>query len=340
MVAPSLFSDYLSVAGVPHTASYSDRRFKAYPQKLVMNALHDLLYEYKANPEEVNVEKPDAAAVESLKAPCVCRMTDGSCRIVTAVAGGKVDFLARGRRPATLPADVFARAWSGRAMECSPTPESSEPDYRHHRLLHLAGVAERWAVWVISVALLAFFFISNKIYASWSLTLLTVLYGLGVYVCHLLILKQSHVESSAAESVCGFIQKQGCSHVLETASASFLGLFHWSEIGLAFFSVSFGAVVLWPECANYLGYISILCLPYTVWSVLTQRFRIHSWCTLCLCVQTLFWLVFIVSWLGGHLHGLFPLRWDAAVLVCCYALALLLIHRLLPSIYHYERQEE
>ena len=336
MATSTLFTTFVKMLGVPHTATFSNREYKSYPPKLAFMAFQDLLYEYHVDRHLVRADPADAKALQELKLPCVVQMTDGSPRIVTAADSGKVAFITS-QGNGTAPLEEFLKTWNGKAVEATPRPDSAEPDWKCHRLQHAAVIVEHYAFWVLIVALSAFFFVSNKIYASWSLTLLTLFYALGVVVSWMLTLKQNNVQSASAEAVCSMIQPKGCSTVVNSAQGTFLGLFHWSEIGLTFFTVSLGALLLHPETVNYLAYISILCLPYTVWSVYTQHFRIHSWCTLCLCVQTLFWIIFGISLGGGHMHHLFPLRWDLAVLLACYGIALLVYHKIVPAYFDYER---
>ncbi|WP_289702870.1 vitamin K epoxide reductase family protein, partial [Muribaculum intestinale] len=166
-----------------------------------------------------------------------------------------------------------------------------------------------------------------------------VLNAVGIYVCYLLILKDAHVDSRAADSVCGVIQSHGCSTVLSHDASVFLGLFPWCQIGITYFSVSFVAMLVYPPCLPYLAVASACCLPYTVWSVCYQKFRIHAWCTLCLCVQTIFWLEFLVYLAGGHFHGVFPLRFDLVVLLACYLAVLLAVNRIIPRIFGAEMSD-
>lgn len=42
--------------------------------------------------------------------------------------------------------------------------------------------------------------------------------------------------------------------------------------------------------------------------------------------------------IGGNMHSLLPLKWDVAVLLVCYALALLVYHKIVPAYFYYERK--
>lgn len=336
MASPTLFTTYLKMLGVPHTATYSDREYKSYPPRLAFMAFQDLLYEYRID-RHLTSGEATGASLRGLRLPCVAAMADGTPRIITAIDGDTVHYTSC-KGDGSMPLSGFLNNWSGKSIEAGVTGRSAEPEWRKHRLAHVAAVTEHYAFWLLTAALALFFFFYNGLYSSWSMTLLTLLYALGTMVCWMLTLKQNNVRSASAEAVCSMLQPHGCSSVVNSDMGSLFGLFHWSEIGLAYFSVSLGAVLLHPASVNYLGYISILCLPYTLWSVYTQHRKLHSWCTLCLTVQLLFWLIFGVSLGGGHIRGLLPLRWNLAVLMACYALALLLYHKIVPAYFDYERR--
>lgn len=335
MPTPTLFTSFLTMLGVPHTASYSNNEYKSYPPRLAFMAFEDLLYEYKVDRRLVKGKTADEATLRSLKVPCVVRTVDGRPLILKSLTPASATFISADGAQ-TMPIADFLKSWSGDAIEATRTRESTEPQCAAHRITHAAGIFQHYAFWVLLPAIACFFFISNGLYKSWSLILLTLFYSLGVMFSWMLTLKQNNVQSSSAEAVCSMIQPHGCNTVVNSDQGIFLGIFHWSEIGLTFFTVSLGALLLHPQTVNYLAYISILCLPYTVWSVYTQHWRIHSWCTLCLCVQALFWLIFGVALGGSHMHHLFPLRWDLAILLASYALVLIFFHKIVPAYFAYE----
>lgn len=218
---------------------------------------------------------------------------------------------------------------------------ATEPDYTLHRRRCWFNTLMRWGIGVVAAFFVVYLFIINRIFDSWSATVALLLLGAGTYVSYLLILKESHVDSSAADRLCGVIQKEGCATVLATDGSSFMGVLPWAEVGLTYFIVSFLCLLLFPaHCLPLLAGISVLCLPYTVWSVSYQRFKAHAWCTMCLTVQSLFWALFAVYLLGGDFHGLFPLHWwTLGLMVAAYAMTLCTIHTIIPKIFHADRAD-
>lgn len=150
--------------------------------------------------------------------------------------------------------------------------------------------------------------------------------GVGLTLSILLMLKNNGVHTRAADSVCGILQRTGCNRVMD-AGGTFLGIFHWSEVGVAYFSVSLAALMLFPETLPWLAVINVCCLPYTLWSVSYQHFKAHAWCTLCLGVQLTLWLLFGGYAFTGWWHASFSLP-VGATLIVAYALTMLVLNHI------------
>ncbi|WP_295731203.1 vitamin K epoxide reductase family protein [uncultured Muribaculum sp.] len=334
----SLFTEYLKVLGIPHTDAYSSRRYRAYPRRMAMTAMYDLLREYRANPE-IKDGEPSAGALAALSVPFVASCSDVGCRIVTGVTSERVEFIGPNRRKGSILLSDFVAGWDGRALTAAPDAHSGETGFKSHRFKEMSRRVETWVLVACLAFLVVSFAVVNDVFSTWSVPVALVLNAVGIYVCYLLILKDAHVESRAADSVCGVIQSHGCSTVLSHDASVFIGLFPWCQIGMTYFSVSFMAILLYPACVPYLAVASVCCLPYTIWSVCYQKFKIKAWCTLCLCVQTLFWLEFLVYLVGGRFHGVFPLRFDLVILLACYLVTLLVINRIVPRLFGAEMSD-
>lgn len=337
MADRNLFTDYLDILGVPHTARYSRRRFVSYPHKMALTAVGDLLAEYGVLPHDIPA--CDAPDLSKLDTPAVAALKDGSYCIVTGVGDGKVRLKMRdGSRP-ERPAADFVGDWTGAAVWGTPQEGAEEPHLGRHRFEETMCVAQKIVFWVGLAFIAVFLFISHGVYLSWGQTTLCALYGAGIYISYLLILKDNGVHSGAADRMCGIIQRHGCGTVLADSSSKLFGLYPWCEIGLTYFSVSLAALLLFPGCARWLAAFSVCCLPYTVWSVTYQKFKIHAWCTLCLTVQTLMWVIFIVMLLSGQFHYLLPVPLYAVALVLTYIVTFLGLHRLVGQLNFYEKPE-
>lgn len=336
MAKPTLFTEYLKLLNVPHTRDYSSKRFLAYPSKLALTAISDLLTEYKVAHNVSTVS--DKLGYGSIEVPFVAQFQNNSC-IVTKIDDDDVEVIDWHLHRRIMPKDRFLSLWTGKVLSCSDSDNGCEPDYKQHLLEQDVATAVSVGLKLCVLFFIVFFFVKNELYRHIGTILLTVFYCCGLYISYLLMLKSAHVQSHAADNVCRVIQREGCNTVLEHKGAKLFGIFGWSEIGLTYFSVGLIALLISPECLHYLAWINVCCLPFSFWSVSYQKFVIHAWCTLCLCIQALFWLLFASFLIGGYFHSLLPVPWQAIVLAVGYLTVLLAAHGFTPILYKYEQEE-
>ncbi len=329
----TIFSIFLESLGVPHTPEYSDDRFRNMTFKSLFG-FSRLLKEYGIDNEAYQIA--DKLEIDRLDTPF---MAQGNQKfvIVTSVTPDSVTYLTE-TGPVVSTRDNFFRRWNGVVLMAYPDENSIEPDYAAHRRATIIDKAKKWIL-IASAAIIALYlFISSGLYADWSDVALLATNGAGLYVSYLLMLKTLNIKSRSADRACGFIETHGCDHVLSSAMSSFMGIFKWSEVGLAYFSVSLMTLLVFPEYTNYLALLNLFCLPYSFWSVWYQKTKAKAWCTLCLSVQALLWLSFFCYLGGGHIHDIFPLRPAVFILGLSYLTALLAINRLSP--YFSKKDEE
>ncbi|MDO4320321.1 MAG: vitamin K epoxide reductase family protein [Bacteroidales bacterium] len=327
----TLFSDYLKILGVSHTTDYSSTRFASYPPKLALTAIADLLAEYGMNP--IETKENESPSLDGMTLPFAAQLKDGHYTIVTGVDGDAVVLYTKDHRVERVAESDFLAQWNGRSVAAVKTADACEPHLGKHRMAEAAAVARKWLL-IAGVAFLAgYCFVAHGIWRSWGQIVLTGLYGLGIYISYLLVLKQSGVQNKTADKICGVIESHGCGTVLETSAAKLFGLYPWCEVGLAYFSVSLAALLVCPECVRWLAAICVCCLPYTVWSVSYQKFKAHAWCTMCLTIQALMWAIFIVMLVSGQFATLLPLTWEPAILIACYLCTFFSINYLVRRFY-------
>lgn len=327
------FSDLLTALHVPHTDAYSQRRFMSMPF-MSMFGMKGLLAEYGVAAQGVSLA--DKSEIALVPTPFVAPVKAREWVIVTDVGDGKVRYLSQGVAE-TADVDMFNAAWTGVAMVFGTDCQSREPDYCKHRFAEIMTVVRNVALWVCLGALALIGFVAGGLWRHPWAYALVVLDVLGLAASFMLVQKTAGIHTRAAENVCAAIERGGCDTVINTGG-TFLGIFHWSEVGLAYFSVSLVALLAVPATAlPWLALINVLCLPYTVWSVCYQHFKIHAWCTLCLTVQGTLWLLFIAYLSTGWWH---QLTWSLmpVVLVLCYVTVCVALNRLLPLITRNDKQ--
>lgn len=153
----------------------------------------------------------------------------------------------------------------------------------------------------------------------------------GVITSTLLILYEIDQFNPTLQKVCAGGKKTNCAAILHSKGASIWGI-HWSVIGFSYFMgmliplLSGGILSL--ESLNVAAWINVFVLPYTIYSVYYQFYVIKQWCPLCLTVQAVLVLLFIISLSGGllsfeHLNILFILPYIVGVSISFLAIWLL-----------------
>lgn len=322
----SLFTDFLAELGVCHTEQYSDSRFAQMPFQS-MFGLSKLLGEYGVPTAGITVDEASRTDVfAQLPVPFLADTPQGFM-IVTGVDGDNVTYISQHQR-FTASVDEVVADWNGIALLAGEHSGASEPEYMRH---HIAGImtgVKRWVLALLAVALVMEGMWLSGLYATWAAWLLLVADGAGMAFSWMLVQKSLGTRNKVADTICSVIEDEGCDEIARSEASSFMGIFKWSEVGLAYFSVSLLSMLLFPSTLPALAAINMLCLPYTVWSITYQRFVAKTWCTLCVCVQATLWVLFAAYLLGGFTAHIFPLGIDFWILGAVYVAVLLAINRL------------
>ena len=323
----SLITDYLHALGVPHTQDYSDRRMEELSFKTLFG-LSKLLEEYGISSEAYLLE--DKSEIQKITPPFLANTAAGEV-IVTDLSPTEISYLTQGV-PETVELARFMDAWDGNVLLSYPAPDAAEPDYHLHKRMEFFMRAKKWVLAFCAAALLVYLIVVNGLYTHASTLLIVAIDMAGLYFTYLLVQKSMNIHNPAADRVCGVLQAGGCDSILSLKASKFFGLFGWSEVGFAYFSVSLVALLLLPGLLPWLALCNLCCLPFTFWSIWYQRFRAHRWCTLCVCVQASLWLLFFCYCFGGWLRMAWPLSTDFFALGVAYVGVMLAINAVMPLI--------
>lgn len=323
----TIFSDFLTALGVKHTEWYSNRQFRSMPFNTIFG-LSKLLQSYGV--DTIGLQLPTADDIVKLPVPFIAHTSRGYI-IVTKCNADTTEYLTQGisQQVAT---QTLVRSLLPQVLIASPTAEAKEPDYESHLFTQTANKLKKWVLLACCVFLFAYLFISNGLYKDVSTILLAAIDLCGIYITYLLVQKSAHIRNRHADAVCSVVQAGGCDDVLNMSAAKFFGIFGWSEVGFSYFSISLLCLLIFPQYTSYLAACNILCLPFPFWSVWYQKFRAKKWCTLCLCVQAMLWLLFFCYLAGGWIKDIFPLRIEFFILGVTYVAVMLGINAIMPLI--------
>lgn len=320
----TILSDFLAQLHVPHTVTASDKAFRCMPFQSLFG-FSRLLKGYNVDSRALSLS--DKKAVRDVPAPFLAQKKDAFVIVTGIDTDGEVSYLAFGK-PATQPFDSFVNEFTGVVLQAFPTADSSEPCYRHNRMMEIISIAKTWIMWLCVAFLAIYAYITDGFGHTISRTALLLVDIAGIAVTWMLILKTLNIRNRYSDRICSIIKEHGCETVLAQKASSFFGIFSWSEVGISYFTVSTLILLLYPVALPVLTLINACCLPFTFWSVWYQKFRARTWCTLCLTTQGLLWLQFgAYLWCHGW-HGAWPPDWLYLVLAgSAYVAALLAVNR-------------
>ncbi len=321
----TVFSDFLTELGVPHTVCYSNKLFDEMPFKSLFG-FSKLLSKYGIPNEGYRISDKDE--LSKLMPPFLAQ-TVGGFVIVKSIDDKSVCYLTEGVDETTS-LDEFKRLWSGFVLLAYPDARSAEPDYETHHREEIFIHSKKWILTAGVLSLFSYFFVSGGLYRHVSTVLLILLNILGVYLTYLLVQKSLKIANATADHVCEILEEGGCDSILEMKASKFFGLFGWSEVGFAYFTVSLLSLLLFPNSIEALALCNVFCLPFTIWSIWYQKFRARVWCTLCVCVQCTLWFMFFCFLLGGWLKTAFHFSIEFFILGIAYITALMAYNKILP----------
>lgn len=151
------------------------------------------------------------------------------------------------------------------------------------------------AIFVFSIFILLMqgYFLSTLVGVIFMVTSFT-----GILVSSLLIRHEINSHDPFVKEVCGaWGKKSSCDSVLSSNQSTLFGI-SWSIWGSAFFTSFFLSQVLFIGQTNNLivwSFLSIVMSPYFMFSVYYQWRIVKQWCPLCLLVQGLIAINFVIS---------------------------------------------
>lgn len=322
--SPNLLDDILTALEVPHTRAFTASQYQAMPFKTVFG-LSKALRTFGVDTDVLQLT--DKSQFAELPVPFTAHAA-GHFIVVLSFGADSVRWLERGKIH-TSTREHFMRMTDGIVLMAYPSDNAAEPSYTLHRSVDMAIASKKWVALAAAAILTVYLALTRGIFFRPALLLLVIADLAGIFVSLLLVRKELGFSDRAADSMCGVLRAGGCDDIMRTAASKFYGIFGWSEVGLAYFGISLSALLLFPSQWQNLALVNLCCLPYSFWSVWYQRTRAHTWCTLCICVQTLLWIQFLLYLCAG-LWSSFSIGWNILPLICSYVAALLGINALVP----------
>jgi protein-disulfide isomerase len=334
----NIFSLYLDLLGVKHTKENANSVYEEHPHHNNLYGLSQMLTNYGIENLGLRLEKT-ISNLQDIEPPYIVQ-AKGNFGIVSDISPENVEYYSDGKKM-SVPHDDFLGMWSGVVLVGETNEQSIEPDYASNRRKEIITTLEKSALLIAAILLLGGIGYMTGFYQQIGLWLSLGINLVGAYISYLLVLKQMKIQSHYADKLCSlFLHEGDCNDVLESDAAKLFGTFSWSEIGLGYFAANIILITCLPALYPYLALVNVCALPFTVWSVWYQKVVARQWCTLCLLVQAVLWVLFIsnlafglIVWPGLTVGGI-------VLTGCLYAIPVLSLNLLIPRLSEANRMQE
>lgn len=194
----------------------------------------------------------------------------------------------------------FTGRCSGAVILLNPDEKSGEKDYRTRWQDELISSAvlpiSIFSVLVFILLVVINSFISGNILIDTTKALLLLTKTGGIVLSVLMVLHEFEVRLSLTEKLCHLNKSTNCNTVLNDKASKVFGWFGWADVGYIYFTGCLLFLLQGNGSGNYslLAILSALSLPYPVFSIYYQGFVLKKWCPMCLGVQLILILEFIL----------------------------------------------
>ncbi len=241
--------------------------------------------------------KIDVSKVDELPVPFLANTHNrgNPLAVVTEVTETTIKYFQKNYTAAVIGTrENFFKSWDGVYLIAEPNINSGEKDYTINRRKAILNSLIPMAA-CLALVLLSFVLLSNNIgFATLHPIAIYLQYLIlltGVFITSLLLWYEIDKSNPLLQKVCTGIVKGNCNAILSGKQAKVFKWLSWSEVGFFFFTGALltllfagGSII---NSVGILAWISILALPYTLFSIYYQWKVAKQWCVLCLAVQAL-----------------------------------------------------
>ena len=326
----NIFTTFLSILEIKYTKLYANRLYDEHPFKDSLYGLSKMLLEYGVRSKGIKIEGINKKQILSVDSPFIAYYK-GDFFIVEKITSDFI-YLQKNNQKHKDNINLFIENWTGIALIIEDIDNAKEPDYKKNLFETCFETSIKLSLLTVVVVCCIYSYVSLSLYKNIGLSLSIIINSIGTYISYLLLLKQLHIQNQQADKICSIIKYYDCNNVLDDESAKLFGVISWSVVGLGYFVSNLLILFFIPSFITYLPLINIITLPYTVWSIWYQKFKIKQWCTLCVIVQGLLWIIFFINLSFKFIKISSFAFIDLVKVIIIYILPFSIIHLLIPLI--------
>lgn len=291
---------YLDYVGIRHTKMYHKGLISDNIDQDTFSGIRKILLNYKINSIGLRLSLSELKKIKD--DPIILQIDNGNNTVefVILIKSFENKYVYINELGETIIENIqqFEKKWKGVILFPEVTEDSEEENYYQHLILGFATAIKKGIISFFFLFVFLWLLIEQEIIRFPDILLIS-LYAIGVAICSLLVLQSLNIDNLLAKKICGINKKTSCKNVLNSKGAKLFNLIGWGEIGIIYFTGCLLSLILIPSSLPLLFWLNIFSLPYAVWSLLYQHYIVKQWCVLCLIVQLLFGLLFLVFLYNG-----------------------------------------
>ncbi|QNK61234.1 thioredoxin domain-containing protein [Pedobacter sp. PAMC26386] len=269
-----------------------NEKLKNHPYYPSLLSISDCLTEWSVPHISYQIDKDDYYK-RTLRFPFVAHLQalkEDRFLIIYDIKDNVVSFSDHKNSNRKMPELEFLNEWDGIILYAEKSKYSGEPSYSSAIIQGLFNQA-RWPFLVAMMLILILAFLNYD--RSLAFFCLLGVKVLGVIFSCFLLIHSINADNPFVQNLCGVVKKSNCNTILNSDAAKLTSWLSWSEVGAFYFTGSLIYLLYNLHNVSLLAIVNVLCLPYTIYSLVYQ-FRHKSWCILCCAIQAFLWLEAII----------------------------------------------
>lgn len=321
----------LSLLKVKYTEAYADRLYRNNPDRNSFYGLAYMLSVYGITCKGYKIEDKNPADMD---VPFIAQLDSDFVAVSELNENSVTCHSVKGR--CSISSDAFKEKWTGNLLAIHENRKAGEPDYDSHHKNEVIEKSKKYLFVASSIFVLAGLVMSQRASFNGAFCLYALLCLSGLGLSMMLLEKQLYSKSIVGDKICTIFGKGGCDDVGRSYAYHGVAGISLSEMGVGYFLANIIALAISGDYIYTFGIIDLMLLPFTFWSLWYQRFKVGSWCVLCVFVQVVIWGLCVVS---GFSYGIVLRQFDVFIVPVCFVL-IYIVHRLSSAYMIIHEQEK
>ena len=284
---------YLKAIGAKVTEETVEETLKNHPDYPSLLATSDALNEWKIENVAARITREQ---LSELPTPFLTHLyVDGGIfALVKSVKNDVVEWIHTKEGSKRYKTEDFLKKWNGVVLMAETNTDSGEKNFTENNKNEILSNL-RTPVLLLGATLLVIGIFYYNFSTNWHYNALLLTKLAGVIISGLLLWQSIDKNNPFINNLCQAGGKANCNAILSSNASQVTTWLSWSEVGFFYFAGGFVALLINPSSIFILWGIGATTLFYTFWSIYYQAFVAKQWCTLCLAVQLLIIVEFLLN---------------------------------------------